>query len=173
MICDRTAQIDIRKLAKLVDVIPEVFDLHGERIVTAWTTTNFGGQRQWFLCPSCDRRCAIIYRRGSGPLWCCRVCGGGRYLTELKSPKERKLHKALKIRRRLGQKNPGLLLPFPGKPRHMHTETYRCIRQGALAREGEILVQDLAELRGVDFDEMRAEFETNRSHRLSGADSDI
>jgi hypothetical protein len=75
MICDLTAQIDIRKVAKMASEIPETIHFEGERIVTTWTGTNFGGRRQWFLCPSCDRRCAIIYRRGNGPLWSCRICG--------------------------------------------------------------------------------------------------
>jgi len=158
MICDRTPQIDIRKLAKMVDAIPEVFDFGGERIVTTWTPNNFGGRRQWFLCPSCDRRCAIIYRRGNGPLWCCRVCGGGRYLSETQSPRQRELHKALKIRRRLGQENAGLAFPFPPKPPGMHTVTYERIREDAQAREVEILLKDFAEMRGRSVDEVRKEF---------------
>lgn len=159
MICDLTPQIDIRNLAKMVDEIPNVFDLNGERLATTWTDTNFGGQRQWFLCPSCDRRCAIIYRRGDGRLWCCRICGGGRYITETQSPRQRKLNKALKIRRRLGQKNAALGFPFPPKPPGMHTATYEHIREDAEAREVEILLADLAEVRGCSVDEARKEFE--------------
>lgn len=159
MICDQTPQIDIRKLAKMVDAIPNVFDLHGERIVTTWTNTNFGGQRQWFLCPSCERRCAIIYRRDNAPLWCCRVCGGGRFITETQSPRQRMLHKALKIRQRLGQKNAALGFPFPPKPPRMHTVTYQRIREEAEAREVEILLADLADVRGCSVDEARKEFQ--------------
>lgn len=159
MICDCTPQIDIRKLANLVDAIPDVFNFEGERIVTTWTPNNFGGRRQWFLCPSCDRRCAIIYRRGNGPLWCCRVCGDGRYLSETESPRQRKLQKALKIRQRLGQIDPALVLAFPTKPPGMHATTYERIREDAEARELEIVLEDLAEMRGRSVEEVLREFD--------------
>ncbi|WP_281968591.1 hypothetical protein [Roseovarius nanhaiticus] len=156
MICDDTAQIDIRKLARLVPEIPEVTDFEGERIVTAWTNTNYGGRRQWFLCPSCDRRCAIIYRRGDGPLWCCRICGGGRYLSEHESPKARKLRKALKVRKQLGQRGGGLLTPFPLKPKGMHPVKYARLREHAMPSEREILIEDLAEAVGKSVEAVKA-----------------
>lgn len=156
MICDDTAQIDIRKLARHVPKIPDMIEFEGERIVTTWTNTNFGGRRQWFLCPSCDRRCAIIYRRGAGPFWCCRVCGGGRYLSEHESPKARKLRKALKVRKRLGQEGGGLLTPFPVKPEGMQPLRYCRIREHAMQIEREILVEDFAEVVGKSVDAVRA-----------------
>ena len=151
MICDDTDQIDIRKLARCVPEIPEVIDFNGERIVTTWTRTNFGGRRQWFLCPSCDRRCAIIYRCGKGPLWCCRICGGGYYRSEHESPKQRKLSKALKVRKSLGQKTGGLLSPFPPKPKNMHPTKYYRIREHALPIEREILLKDLTDLPQITY----------------------
>ncbi len=154
MICDLTAQIDIREAARIVGTLPEVIDFEGERIVTTWTRTNFGGRRQWFLCPSCDRRCAIIYRRGNGPLWCCRVCGGGRYLSEGRSSKSRALHKAFKVRERLGQKKGGIIAPFPAKPKGMHNSTYERIRFEALQVERDILVEDMASFLCVSVDDV-------------------
>lgn len=103
MICDHTAQIDIRKLPKEVRPLPDVIHFEGERIVTTWTSMHFGGHRQWFLCPSCDRRCAVIYSIGGGSLWGCRICMDGRYACEHKSPQDRRFQKAFKIRKRLGQ----------------------------------------------------------------------
>lgn len=50
---------------------------------------------------------------------------------------------ALKVRRNLGQQNPGLLLPFPPKPRGMHYNVYMKKRLIALRREREILFEDL------------------------------
>ncbi len=146
MICDRTSQIDIRKLAKMVSAIPEAIDFAGERFVTTWTDTTFGGRRQWFLCPSCDRRCAIIYRKGDGPLWGCRVCMNGRYLSEHLSTNDRKLHKAIKIREMLGQREGGIMAPFPSKPKGMHWKTYNKIRGISQAIEREILLKAQAEL---------------------------
>ena len=138
MICDQTEQIDIRKLPKAAHPLPQVIHFEGERIMTTWTATNFGGRRQWFMCPSCDRRCAVIYRRGASPLWGCRVCMGGRYKSEHKSPHERMIHKAEKIRKRLGQTESGLVGRFPEKPRTMHWKTYR--RMKAQAEEIEMHV---------------------------------
>ena len=142
MICDLTAQIDIRKVAKMASEIPETIHFEGERIVTTWTGTNFGGRRQWFLCPSCDRRCAIIYRRGNGPLWCCRICGGGRYLIEHESPHQRKLSKLVKVRKRFGQTEGGILAPFPSKPKSMHPTKYNRIRKTSLKLELDFLLDD-------------------------------
>lgn len=139
MICDHSVRIDIRELAKLVDAIPDVVPFEGERIATEWTTTPFGGRRQWFLCPSCDRRCAILYRRGAGPLWGCRVCMNGRHLSEHMSPQDRRYHKAFKIRKRLGQTSGGIAVPFPEKPKGMHWKTYHRIRAAALRLENEIM----------------------------------
>lgn len=158
MICDHKTQIDIREVARKVGTVPEVFYFGGERIVTTWTRTNFGGSRQWFLCPSCDRRCAIIYQLGNGPLWCCRICGGGHYLSEHKSPKNRAVHKAFKVRKRLGQKEGGIIAQFPPKPKGMHATTYNRIRENAVQAELHILLEDLASLRGVSVQELRAKF---------------
>lgn len=154
MICDLTAQIDIRKVAKKILDIPEIIHFEGERIVTTWTETNFGGRRQWFLCPSCDRRCAIIYRRGNGPLWCCRICGSGRYLSEHESPHQRRLSKLLKVRKRFGQNEGGILAPFPPKPKSMHPTKYNRIRKTSLTLELDFLLDDMADFLKVSRDDL-------------------
>lgn len=38
-----------------------------------YTDVNFGGQRPWWTCPYCGRRCAILYL-GYGQQWLCREC---------------------------------------------------------------------------------------------------
>ncbi|WP_128910910.1 hypothetical protein [Tropicibacter alexandrii] len=124
MICDTAAQLDIRKMPPELRPVPHVVDFEGERLVTTWTTTQFGGRRQWWLCPSCDRRCAIIYRRGKGPLWGCRICMGGRYASEHKSPRQRLLQKIKKLRKRLGQTSGFIGTAPPPKPTNMHWRTY-------------------------------------------------
>ena len=138
MICDDAEKLDIRTLARKVPTLPDVIEFEGERIVIAWTAVNFGGQRPWFLCPSCDRRCAIIYRKGDGPLWGCRICMNGRYETEHLSKRDRLLRKAFTARHRLGQKSGGVVVPFPQKPKHMHWATYERIRWKSLKLESEI-----------------------------------
>lgn len=159
MICDHTAQIDIRKLPKAARPLPEVIHFGGERIVTTWTDMHFGGRRQWFLCPSCDRRCAVIYKIGDGPLWGCRICMDGRYASEHKSPQARRLQKAFKLRERLGQTEGNLHLPFPERPRHMHQRTYDRIRAEAKAIELEIGLRGLAYIRRCSVQEIEEKLE--------------
>lgn len=43
-----------------------------ERIAFDWTPCNYGGTRQWLICPHCSKRVAIVYGPGSGFL--CRHC---------------------------------------------------------------------------------------------------
>lgn len=155
MICDHTEQIDIRQLPKSVRPLPDVIHFEGERIVTTWTDVQFGGRRQWFLCPSCDRRCAVIYKKGDGPLWGCRVCMDGRYASEHKSPQGRRLQKAHQIRHRLGQKESNLHKPFPERPRHMHRRTYERIRAETKAIEHEIGLHNIAYTRKCSVDTIR------------------
>ncbi len=139
MICDSTEQIDIRKLRRLMTTVPDVFEFEGERIVTTWTKMHFGGARQWFLCPSCDRRCAIIYRVGNGPLWQCRVCGNGKYRSDSMSPHGRRLRQAIKLRNRLGQDSGGILRTFPKRPKRIHKKTYTEFMAKAIKLERQIL----------------------------------
>lgn len=123
MICDHTIQIDIRKVPKNRRPLPDLVIFEGTRFETTWTETNFGGQRQWFLCPDCGRRCAIIYRVGIEPRWGCRLCLNGHYISEHMSPTDRRLHAAFKVRERLGQTKGGIVVRFPPKPKGMHWET--------------------------------------------------
>lgn len=138
MICELTEHMDIREMAQLDPNLPSVIDVKGERIVIERTKTAFGGTRPWFLCPSCDRRCAIIYRLGNSHMWWCRVCGDGRYQCELKSPQDRLLHQALKVRKSLGQTKNGIGVPFPARPKNMHKKTYAKIVTKAVERERKI-----------------------------------
>jgi len=166
MICDQTAQIDIRKLPKEALPLPDVIHFEGERIVTTWTDMHFGGRRQWFLCPSCDRRCAVIYKIGGGSLWGCRVCMDGRYASEHKSPQARRLQKAFKLRERLGQMEGNLHLPFPERPRHMHHRTYERIRAEAKALELEIGIHNIAYMRKCSVESIRKKLAEGTLHEV-------
>ena len=41
----------------------------------AWTACAYGGQRPWWRCPRCQRRCALLYAAGerylAGVAWAC------------------------------------------------------------------------------------------------------
>ena len=158
MICDHTTQIDIRKMPKHLRPLPAVVFFDDTRLETTWTITNFGGQRQWLLCPSCERRCAIIYRADSTPRWGCRLCLKGRYRSEQMSPKDRRLHAAFKVRERLGQTKGGIVARFPPKPKGMRWRTYEDIRFAALQNESKILLQAHADLFGISVDQARESF---------------
>lgn len=93
----------------------------GVRLRISTTKCTFGGERPWFHCPGCDRRCAVLYE----PRFQCRLCEDGRYLTELGSPKMRASLRARKIMRKLqmGPKE-GLRLPIV-RPKGMHLAVFQ------------------------------------------------
>lgn len=86
--------------------------------------TNFSGQREWFQCLKCLRRCRILY---GGTLFRCRKCQGLRYETQYEPSFARAATCALKIRDKLGGKG-GIDDPFPPKPKGMHWRTYERMR---------------------------------------------
>ncbi len=105
----------------------------GHRVALDFTACNLGGNRAWFLCPGCNRRCGVLY-----PLEC-RLCLGLRYASEAKGVQDRDYQQAFKLRHSLGQSSGGLEQPFPPKPRLMRWHTYLRIRKQAQAREARIL----------------------------------
>lgn len=46
------------------------------------TTTNcyFGGQRYWLVCPKCERRAGVLYKKPTGDLLLCRKCHNLKYI---------------------------------------------------------------------------------------------
>ncbi len=88
-----------------------------------WTRLPSGGKRPWFLCPSCGRRCGVLYAIGSRII--CRKCGGLSYESQNEPMHFRAPRKAQKIRVRLGG---SVTEPFPSRPRYMHRRTYQRLR---------------------------------------------
>lgn len=86
-----------------------------------WTDANFNGRRQWFSCPSCNRRCRIIY---GGSYYRCRKCYRLKYESQYEPIFGRAADQRHKLRKRLGQAG-SLEDPFPPKPKGMHWKTYR------------------------------------------------
>src|SRR5690349_1062480 len=103
-----------------------VLDLDARRLAVAlegeapeWisltsTEPHFGGSRSWMLCPGCEERIAIVYRRGAG--FRCRRCLGPAYRSTRQRPFARSAWRARKIRQRLDGA-PSLIAPFPSRPR--------------------------------------------------------
>jgi hypothetical protein len=122
LICERARKVDIRRWKRAWPVVT-LPDGHEVQVVT--TPCHFGHKRYWFLCPSCGRRCAILYP------WVCRVCASGRYESESLSPEDRLMRRAFRLRERLGQRGGGLFGDVPERPRGMHRRTYeRLVAQG-------------------------------------------
>ena len=119
LICELRPSLDIRGLRSepWARRLPD-----GTLVQITSTPCRFGGRRWWLICPKCHRRCTVLY----GPS--CRLCCGAVHETTILSPEDRLREKALKIRRRLGQREGGLLAPFPPRPKHMQWATYMRLR---------------------------------------------
>lgn len=74
------------------------------------------------------------------------------------SPQDRRLHAAFKVRKRLGQKQGGIVAPFPLKPKGMHWRTYECIRSAAAREELSIVLKDYADLHSINLEVARNRF---------------
>jgi hypothetical protein len=93
-----------------------------ERVGLDRTPQHYGGERVWWRCPTCTRRCAILY---GGPRFLCRKCHGLVYASSAETLDERMARKAERILARLGVVDGGLLTAFPPKPPRMRHATYQ------------------------------------------------
>lgn len=91
-----------------------------ERFDFAFTEQPFGGHRRWIVCPSCQRRCRVIY---GGTYFRCRQCYRATYPSQYDFLRLPGITRIDRVREKLGG-NPGLLNPFPRKPKGMHWRTY-------------------------------------------------
>jgi hypothetical protein len=85
------------------------------------TPCALGGHRQWFTCPGCSRRVAVVY--GVGRLFACRRCKGLAYGCQAESADDRAARRADRLRKKLGWE-PGILNGNGLKPKGMHWRTY-------------------------------------------------
>lgn len=96
------------------------------------TPQPLGGERVWFACPHCRRRCVVLY---GGRRFLCRRCAGAPYGSQNEGAHDRLLRRAQAIRVRLGGSG-GLHEPFPPKPKGMHWKTYDRLRRRCRSLEG-------------------------------------
>jgi hypothetical protein len=97
-----------------------------ERVRLVHTAQPFGGQRSWFACPECGRRCAALY---CGRRFLCRRCVGVPYASQSMAAPDRLRRRARIIRQRLGgSEYANLSLEFPPKPKWMRWSTYGRLR---------------------------------------------
>jgi hypothetical protein len=97
------------------------YRLVSESLVLTTTKCNFGGERYWFRCPTCDRRTTSIYI--VGPPFQCRICLRLKYQTQREGPAGRALTRAIRISQRLGGRR--YAFSYGPKPKGMHGRTYR------------------------------------------------
>jgi hypothetical protein len=107
---------------------------HRLSVTLASTAPNFGGQRWWALCPTCGRRCAILYGHGRG--FACRLCRRLAYKSTREDELARACRRLDKVRDRYGAPR-GIANPWPGKPTRMRWTTFAKL----LEREREALRQ--------------------------------
>jgi hypothetical protein len=100
-------------------------ELVEQRVQTQTSPCHLGGQRQWFTCPRCSKRVAVLY--APGRYFACRDCGGLSYATQKESAGDRASTKADKLRKRLGWAA-GILNGDGGKPKGMHWTTYQRLK---------------------------------------------
>jgi hypothetical protein len=80
-----------------------------ERLGIVSTPCRYGGARQWFLCPCCARRVALLYMRGQ--TFACRHCKRVAYSSQSEDAIDRMWRKQSKIEARLdanGQRPKGM-----------------------------------------------------------------
>jgi hypothetical protein len=88
---------------------------------------RYGGTRPYFICPgvangrACGRRVAKLYL--GGRYFLCRHCYRLGYASQSEGALDRALGRANKIRQRLGG-DPGMVAPFPSRPKGMWQRTY-------------------------------------------------
>lgn len=94
---------------------------HDNTIKLAWTGCHYGGQRPWWLCPTCGRRVALLYS-GQG-CYACRTCFDLAYRSQRETETAQAVRRVKAIRQQLGWPTGILQLPG-GKPKGMHWSTY-------------------------------------------------
>jgi hypothetical protein len=94
---------------------------HRLSLTLASTAPYFGGQRWWALCPTCGRRCAILYGYGRG--FACRLCLRLAYESTRENEFGRAGRRVNKVRDRYGAPR-GMANPWPGKPHRMRWTTF-------------------------------------------------
>lgn len=129
----RYALGNTRQASLLVTVLPGAIELAHQftsgpipatvtfcQVAITWTECHFGGQRPWFLCPTCGRRVAKLYW---SHVFHCRRCLDLAYESQRESDWAAACSRAQRIKKRLGG-SANMLEPFPEKPKGMHWKTY-------------------------------------------------
>ncbi len=90
---------------------------------TTSTRCNYGGRRYWWVCPSCGRRCRVLY---GGRYFVCWKCSGAYYETQKSKDMLTRIdYELTAIRRKLkANKTLAVTSAQPARPKGMHVRTY-------------------------------------------------
>lgn len=103
------------------------YTTNGEPVETlirlAYSAQHIGGRRAWWVCPSCGRRCGILY---CARLFVCRRCANADYYRTQQNADPLTVidNKLGRVRRRLGVTDGNTRDGPPSKPARMHWKTY-------------------------------------------------
>ena len=123
-----------------------------EQVPVVWTPCRYGGRRPYFVCPGvvngrpCGRTVVKLY--ADGAYYLCRHCYRLTYPCQRERTLDRTIRRADRIRMKLGGE-PGMLNPFPPKPKGMHWATYdRLYDEGraAAATANRLFMERLGEI---------------------------
>ena len=78
---------------------------------------RYGGERTYWRCPRCWRRCEVIVMASGGRTWGCRTCLGLRYTSQGLDTRHRLQHRADSIYARLGGDGDADWIPKPPRMR--------------------------------------------------------
>lgn len=94
-----------------------------ETVHLTFTACHFGGDRPWFRCPHCGRRCAILWGRER---FLCRTCQGVAYASRNESASSRAIRRIHEIRARL-ETDTYAPVSSIARPRYMRSDRYRSL----------------------------------------------
>jgi hypothetical protein len=94
-----------------------------ETIMLDFTACYFGGDRAWFLCPACGRRCAVLWGKGR---FLCRKCQTVAYASQNEDLASRSIRRVHELRAKL---NVPAAVPIDQirRPRFMRQDRYRSL----------------------------------------------
>ncbi|PLC51433.1 hypothetical protein CR159_04240 [Pollutimonas subterranea] len=122
------AAIDVRALRGGVQFDYRLNDEHevSECVQTTTTACNYGGERIWFVCPCCDRRCAIVYLSRQVA---CRTCQKFRYPSQSEDETDATWREQRILEEKLGGSG------YWKKPKGMHQVTFNRMHSRIIALE--------------------------------------
>jgi len=94
-----------------------------ETVKLAFTACHFGGDRPWFRCPLCYRRCAILWGRDR---FLCRSCQNVSYPSQNESIGSQAIRRIHEIRAGL-QVNSSVPIERISRPRYMRHARFRAL----------------------------------------------